>query len=399
MDRLRLLLSELRRYTDKDKQIRKEKFSRGECFNIFNVLGLSSNETRTHSAFLAELLNPNGSHGCGSAFLAAFAKRFIDKPIPANEIQNAAVEIERTIGFKNDDATEGGRFDIVLTIGKFMVIIENKIYAQDQEKQLLRYKNYALSCISKRQITDYKLLYLTLDGKEASSFSTASELMQGNDYFSISYNSDILDWLRECKEKSVDRPLIRETISQYINLIKELTNQDMDTKQQEQMFAVMAEYPEAVATMFHSGFTAFRNYVFHNFCSPFFKVEAEKRGLIYDESNMLSGEKYVGFHFFKPQWQDLCIYVGTDNYDKNFFVGIVHKAKSVLATPFMKLDCFDQKPTNEYVYGWSYLKKYNNWYSDIIVSMKDGSYCNHIMDVVDLVLNEAIHRHIFDIKD
>ena len=398
MEELRLLLSELRRYTDKDKQIRKEKFSRGEYFNIFNVLGLSSNETRTHSAFIAELISPDGSHGCGSDFLRAFINRFIDKSFSPEKIQNAKVEIERAIGYKNEDATEGGRLDIVITIGTFMVIVENKIYAQDQEKQLLRYKNYAEACVNRHQITDYKLLYLTLDGKEASSFSTASELIQGTDYFSLSYSSDILEWLKECKEKSVDRPLIRETISQYINLIKELTNQDMDTKQQEQMFAVMAEFPEAVATMFHSGFTAFRNYVFHNFCSPSFKVEAGKRGLDYDESNILSGEKYVGFHFFKPQWQDLCIYVGTDNYDKNFFVGIVHKAKSVLEKPSMKLDCFDQKPTNEYVYGWSYLKKYNNWYSDIIVSMKDGSYCNHIMDVVDLVLNEATHRQIFDIK-
>ena len=34
----------------------------GENFNIFEVLGLTTNEVRTHSAFIAELLNPKGSH-------------------------------------------------------------------------------------------------------------------------------------------------------------------------------------------------------------------------------------------------------------------------------------------------------------------------------------------------
>jgi len=35
----------------------------GENFNVFNVLKLSTSEVRTHSALLAELLNPEGSHG------------------------------------------------------------------------------------------------------------------------------------------------------------------------------------------------------------------------------------------------------------------------------------------------------------------------------------------------
>ena len=44
----------------------------GENFNIFDVLKLSTSEVRTHSAFLAELLNPEGSHGQGDIFLRLF---------------------------------------------------------------------------------------------------------------------------------------------------------------------------------------------------------------------------------------------------------------------------------------------------------------------------------------
>jgi len=49
----------------KDKYIKPP----GENFNIFKVLGLTSNEVRTHSAFIAELLNPDGSHGLRDIFI------------------------------------------------------------------------------------------------------------------------------------------------------------------------------------------------------------------------------------------------------------------------------------------------------------------------------------------
>lgn len=51
----------------------------GENFNIFNILGLTTNEVRTHSAFIAELLNPNGSHGCKHIFLKLFIEEVIEE--------------------------------------------------------------------------------------------------------------------------------------------------------------------------------------------------------------------------------------------------------------------------------------------------------------------------------
>jgi len=41
----------------------------GENFNIFRILKVESSEVKTHSAFIAELLNPNGSHGQKDTFL------------------------------------------------------------------------------------------------------------------------------------------------------------------------------------------------------------------------------------------------------------------------------------------------------------------------------------------
>lgn len=44
----------------------------GENFNIFSILKMESKENDTHSAFLGELLNPNGSHLKEDLFLSAF---------------------------------------------------------------------------------------------------------------------------------------------------------------------------------------------------------------------------------------------------------------------------------------------------------------------------------------
>jgi hypothetical protein len=45
---------------------------KGETFNIFSILGVESKENKTHSSFIAELLNPNGSHYMNAVFLEAF---------------------------------------------------------------------------------------------------------------------------------------------------------------------------------------------------------------------------------------------------------------------------------------------------------------------------------------
>jgi len=42
---------------------------KGETFNLFNLLDRRTDEVKTHSAMLAELLNPKGSHGVGELFL------------------------------------------------------------------------------------------------------------------------------------------------------------------------------------------------------------------------------------------------------------------------------------------------------------------------------------------
>lgn len=75
VQQLTRLLSKLNVLVAEEKKRQEEKLRRGESFNVFSILKMESNETATHSAILAELLNPRGSHGCGSAFLGAFLRQ------------------------------------------------------------------------------------------------------------------------------------------------------------------------------------------------------------------------------------------------------------------------------------------------------------------------------------
>lgn len=208
---------------EQQKSYHNERVKNGDYFNVFNVLGLSSNETRTHSAFLAELLNPYGSHGMGDLFLKKFLLYAHIEDLNL-ETKNAYVEVERSIGEIDEDYEHGGRIDLIVesAAGKG-IIIENKIYAVDQPKQLVRYHNYAEATYS-----DYRLLYLSLDKGEASVDSTKGnnvQLISGEDYLSITYRNEILKWLNDCLEELPKDKVVYIILKQYIDLLKQLTYQ------------------------------------------------------------------------------------------------------------------------------------------------------------------------------
>lgn len=50
------------------------------------------------------------------------------------------------------------------------------------------------------------------------------------DYLRVSYKQHITQWLEDCIKKSSAVPLIKESIVQYLNLIKKLTHQNLNRK-------------------------------------------------------------------------------------------------------------------------------------------------------------------------
>ena len=228
-----------------NQDYKRQEDEKGESYNLFKVIDMTSNETSVHSAFLADLLNPKGLHHMGDTFLRLFTDEFLNGMSFSTEI--AVVEREKYIGPVT--TTTGGRLDIIVTdADKKAIIIENKIYASDQENQLIRYHNYA-----EKNTSEHKLFYLSLDGTVHDEDKTAKhdnkELIEEEHYFTISYESDILKWLEQCREKVVDKPLIREGISHYINLIKHLTNQTISKEMEKDLKNLILENPKYIQNL------------------------------------------------------------------------------------------------------------------------------------------------------
>jgi hypothetical protein len=200
------------------KSYEKISLSTGENFNIFSVMRMESNEVKTHSAIIGELLNPKGSHGQKDIFLKLFIQVCKKNDVFLNISTNDAVtKIEESVGKVNNEGTEGGRIDILVHDNKKQAfVIENKIYAPEQNNQIVRYN---------KAFPDAPIFYLTLKGDAPTS---ADGLIENKHYFIISYEKHILIWLEECLKEAVKFPMLREVINQYINLIKKLTHQTIN---------------------------------------------------------------------------------------------------------------------------------------------------------------------------
>ncbi len=196
----------------------------GENFNIFSIMSMENSERYTHSAIIAELLNPKGSHHHGNIFLKLFFSEVIKIENYDNlDLDNAIVLIEEYIGEINSDYTRGGYIDIVIKYNNgSVIVVENKINANDQRGQLLRYKNAYTNC---------DLIYLTKDGKPPSKESyhiDDQNKIDLEEVILISYEINIKNWLEKCHKESIEQPMLREIIKQYLNLVKKITNQTIN---------------------------------------------------------------------------------------------------------------------------------------------------------------------------
>jgi hypothetical protein len=197
---------------------------KGENFNIFSILKMETKENATHSAFLGELLNPEGSHNMGTVFLKLFLETIDYHHI---DLESAKLKLEHYIGERDDYAKIGGRIDVFIYDKNYNTLcIENKIDAPDQNVQIERYCNYNSS-----KNTVY---YLTKEGGEPDGDSRG-ELKSGEHYHNLSYSVDIINWLASCQKEVSLYPILRESINQYIILIKKMTDQLTDSKMENEI--------------------------------------------------------------------------------------------------------------------------------------------------------------------
>ena len=305
MKNLQNLLQQISTITQKNNELLD---ATGGRFNMFHICGVNHYEN-THSAIIAELLNPNGSHSLKSAFLQAFLSLINKDFIPPTFNPSTAI-------IYTEYTTDNGRIDILIEDNqKNALIIENKIYATDQHEQLKRYNQYA-----QNKYKAHNIYYLTLFGDKASLQSG-----EGVSYLPISYSDTIIKWLEKCIALAARLPLVRETLIQYSNHLKVLTNQDMNTKNQEEIVKTLGDFNnlEAVQNIFLNYPKVF-DYLARKHFNP--KMEAfarQKKGLAYHYEKVTKNyDSYISFYFTnKEKWGEK-IEIRFDFEEGSYYYGV-----------------------------------------------------------------------------
>ena len=361
-----------------------ERNRKGENYNLFSILSIERYELK-HSALIANLLDPKGSHGCGDAFLRAFFE--IALKGTAYLFEDCTLPHSYTEYYTGPIAGDtGGRIDILVESksSHYGLIIENKIYAGDQDKQLTRYDNYGKETFG---ADGYLLVYLTLYGCDASKESTATKSAEEVGYLRLSYAEDILRWLEQCVRLADNKPLVRESLNQYIRTIKQLTYQDMNQEDIQKIIDLAVDYPEVVATL-SSKRDAIARGIREKYIFAKLKEYADQKGWLYDDSESSYNEEEPKIRFRKEGW-DGSIIISADSENKksnygwwmNLWIGIDSKV-----TGAKKLACLE-KQSPEYPMGWEYLTT-PNWYSAENFPAMKTSVAQEIINKLDEIIEE-----------
>ena len=355
-----------------------ERNRKGENYNLFSILNIERYELK-HSALIANLLDPKGSHGCGDAFLKAFFEIALKgTAYPFESSTPPQSHTEHYTGLIAGDT--GGRIDILVESksSHYGLIIENKIYAGDQDKQLTRYDNYGKETFG---AGGYLLVYLTLYGYDASKESTATKSAEEVGYLRLSYAEDILRWLEQCVRLADNKPLVRESLNQYIRTIKQLTYQDMNQENIQEIIDLAVDHPEVVDIL-SSKRGAIAQGIREKYIFPKLEEYAKKKGCIF--INKTDSNKLSEIRIQKDGWDGYIIISSESGKGPrwtNVWIGVKDNRPSEIKSP-------SQAQTDEgNGMKWKYLNPYN-WESPENFPAMKTSVAEEIINKLDEIIEE-----------
>ena len=368
----------------REQALQEERHRKGENYNLFSILRIEGSELK-HSALIANLLDPKGSHGCGDAFLRAFFEIALkERAYPFEDCTSLRSSTECYTGTIAGDT--GGRIDILVKSSRYGLIIENKIYAGDQDKQLTRYDNYGKKTFGADR---YLLIYLTLYGYDASKESTATKSAEEVGYLRLSYAEDILRWLEQCVRLADNKPLVRESLNQYIRTIKQLTYQDMNQEDIQKIIDLVIDHPEVVATILEHKAKIAKE-IRDKYIFPKLEEYAKEKGWHFCPKPDLTNPTEIQFQ--KDDY-DSCIFISAGNsrtttiWDK-VWIGVedIPQHKTEANAPIDKLICLT-KSNDDYPKGWEYLTPWDWESAENFPAMKT-SVAEEIISKLDEIIEE-----------
>ncbi len=392
MDYTSILLSEVKTIVNSYSRINRLS---GQNFNLFTLLRKESDEVRLHSKFISELLDPNGSHQQGTLFLDSFLDKIQIKNF---ETKNATSSIEYYTGVINKSKDVGGNIDILLRSQNNKVIkIENKIYAKEQENQLLRYHNFQ---------KDGHLIFLTLRGKRSNNHKDLSD--KNISYQQISYRKEITEWLQECIEKCATVPIVRESIVQYLNLVKKITRQNINKKMSKEIVEKITQSKDSFEAYLAIRKTENDNEIYFDIIRthiiPFFHDFAEKNKLTVENLNkslLEKRERYNGFFFTNEKLYKYGLKLSIqfhNSLNRDMYYGISFITENPTQHPVYNAIVKEAKyvmdkpnPQNGWWLCHTFWKEYKNWGEiDTLYNLAYGNFQKEFSSKLEAILRMAL---------
>src|SRR5665213_513582 len=159
----------------------------------FRTLSLLAPDENCLSDIIAEVLDPQGSHGQIATFLALFVSHC--GPIGKLPLNRVSIHRESQTVFI---ANRKRRIDILIDGDKWGIGIENKPWASEQKNQ---FRDYA-DDLEKRFGENFLLIRLIGHDVEVTSKDGApnKQISAQGKFVSWQYNTDLLAWVNECRQ-------------------------------------------------------------------------------------------------------------------------------------------------------------------------------------------------------
>lgn len=338
------------------------KIKEEENFNIFSILRDVNDEVNLHSRLIFELLDRNGSHGQGTKFVKALM----------DEIQIANFDFNEYVVHR-----EYKNIDILLTSFNHAIVIENKIWADDKDRQLERYSEV----IKREGYDNIQIFYLTLDGKEPANISLG-KLNLEKDVKLISYSFHIKNWIEECIRIVSRNPALRETLIQYQKIINQLTGKTMSEEQKNEIIDLLRENDNIVkAQLIAENWSAVKWQTEFEFWCDFEELISEQYEILqaqkFSEKHLnsviyqLRNRNYwygIMFKIAEFKTADMCLFIERGNHELYYGITMVNQKGREISNDadFSEFSEFLKNNTGcnereEYWLGWKYFTPYINF--------------------------------------
>ena len=256
---------------------------------------------------------------------------------------------------------------------------KNKIYAKDQHKQLSRYSAFGHS----KYNDQFELLYLTLRGDEADLASSDGVL-----YKQISYSETIVKWLERCVELAARKPITRETIIQYINHIKNLTNTNI--KMNNELIELLSEEKniESLAEI-SQNYNNVKNHIINKtFLAQLTQICNELNLINTSEEYDRVSKAWAGFEINNPKWNFFKIALEFESKDLgNLIIGINFRGfETQNPKTFQDLKRLEYFRHSNEEWVWNEFPKYNNWGKEALIAIKNGEMAKILKEEIQKII-------------